>query len=201
MKGRTLTWLLPLAATAGGCASTPEVRNLSDRTGLYVTSLREGTAEFVAAQNRLNAQNEAHLQRLSARAAVAGAQVARQRLAWTSGDQKAVLEAQKLASNVGAADVVAALKPRSVQPATVSFAGGKGYSEAAEALTEVGAKPSTLAVLRGLVAYATQVRSSYEELQAEATEAAGEAAEAAETADTATTGAAEDVPTEPTPNR
>ncbi len=204
MKRRTLAWLLPLMAAGGGCASTPEVRNLSDKTGLYVTSLREGTAEFVAAQSRLNAQNEAHLQRLSAKAAAAGAQVQRQRLAWTSGQERAALDAQKLASNVTAADVVAALKPSTVQPATVTFAGGKGYSDAAEALSEVSAKPSTLAVLRGLVAHALDIRGSLEELGKETNQANTDTPAAATTADNEASAAGAAVPPvvpPPTPRR
>lgn len=198
MKQSTLAWIIPLAAATGGCASTPEVRTLSDKTGTYVTSLREGTAEFVADQNRLNAQNEAHLQRLEAKAALTAAQVARQRLAWTKGDRRGALETQELASSVSAADVVAELKPRTVQPATVSFAGGKGYSDAAEALTGVSAKPSTLAILRGLASYASQVRTSYEDLRKEASEASEQAGSAAGVA----AAAAENpgVPVTPLPN-
>jgi hypothetical protein len=201
MKRINLAWAITLAAATGGCASTTEVRNLSDGTGVYVTSLRNGTDEFVAAQSRLNAENELHLQSLEARAAEAEGQVARQRLAWTSGARQSALDTQKLASNVTAADVVAELKPRSVEPAKVSFAGGKGYSDAVEALSQVSAKPSTLAVLRGLVTYAMEVRTSYEDIQKKATDAsAGTAGQAAAT-DSEATGTALSVPTTPTPDR
>ena len=167
------------SALVAGCASTPEVRTLADQTGRYVSTLREGTAEFVAAQNRLNTENESRLHRIAAGAAAARAQVARQRLAWTSGAQRAVLETQALASSATAEDVVARLQPRTTQPATVNFAGGKGYSEAAEALVQVETKPDMLAVLRGLAGYAQQVRDSYAKLQEEAAAADDAATEKA----------------------
>lgn len=197
---RLRPWLLfPLTAMAAGCASTPEVRTLSDRTGRHVTALREGTAEFVAAQNRLNAENESHLQQLAASASAARARVARQRLAWTKGGQTDILDTQAMASSVTAADVVAQLQPSSVQPATVSFAGGKGYADAAEALTKIGTKPTAKAVLLGLAQYANEVRASHEALQEEAAKDSEATAKQTADADNAAMTSAGLVPTNAKP--
>jgi len=176
-------WLLPLGALlSAGCASTPEVRNLAERTGTFVTSLEQGTGEFIAAQNRLNANSEAILGSLAGRAATMRMQVAQQRLASTDAGHQALLQSQSLATSVTAADVVASLHPPAVaRPASIKAEGTEGYAKAAKALVEAGTKPTTPAVIAGLVTYAEAVRDSHAKLVEDAKKSADSAG-----ADTAT---------------
>lgn len=181
-------------AGLSGCASTPEVRTLADQTGVFVTSLSEGTGEFVAAQNRLNSENEEHLQVLGAHAAAARSQVARQRLAWTGAGEATLISTQDAATRPTAEEVVARLSRRDLEPTRIAGEAEEGYAKAAKALAEVGAKPKLEAVLLGLVDYAADVRTSYESLHEEAVKASAEAADAAGDATEATTEAGAAVP-------
>lgn len=169
------------ALLASGCASTPEVRNLAGRTGVFVTSIQVGTADFIAAQNRLNAGNEEHVRTLARRADTLRVRVAQQRIASTRAGATGLLRTQETASATTGADVVAMLQPAVSEAATVPFEGDEGYGKAAEALVQVGNKPSTLALLRSLVTYAGAVREAHAELVEKAKASAAETA--AETAD------------------
>jgi hypothetical protein len=177
------------ALLAGGCASTPEVRNLAARTGVFVTSMQGGTSDFIAAQNRLNAGNEVQLRTLERRAETLRARVGRQRIASTRAGATDLLRTQEAATATTGAEVIARLHPRLTEPATVSFDGDEGYGKAAQGLVEVGAKPSTLALLRSLVTYSGAVRDAHSELVEKAKKSATESA--AETADAATDALAE----------
>lgn len=184
---RCTRWMLPVTVLLAGCASTPQVRNLAERTGTFVTSLDQGTTGFVAAQNHLNANNEATLRSLAGRAAMLRRQVAQQRLASTDAGHRDLLQSQSLATSVTAADVVAGLLPApAVRPASVKFEGGEGYGKAAKALVDVGAKPTTATVIAGLISYAEAVRDSHakliEDAKASATAAAAQTAVAAQAA-------------------
>jgi hypothetical protein len=191
-RGRPVLALVALLA--GGCASTPEVRDLAARTGVFVTSMDDGTAEFIAAQNRLNSENEEHLRTLGRRGETLKARVALQRLASTRAGATTLLETQAAATSVTGAAVVAQLHPQQSQPAAVSFPGGAGYGKAAEALAEIGTKPTALALLRSLVANAGPVREVLSELLEKAkksgTDTAGETAATAAQAVTAGAAAA-----------
>lgn len=185
---KTAGWLLPIAAMLAGCASTPQMRNLAERTGTFVTSLDQGTGSFVAAQNHLNANNEAVLRSLAGHAATLRMQVAQQRLASTDAGHRNLLDSQALATSVTAADIVAGLAPPpAVRPATVKFEGGEGYGKAAKALVDVGTKPTTAAAIAGLITYAEAVRDAHAKLIDDAKKSA--AAAGAETVNTAVTAA------------
>jgi hypothetical protein len=172
-----LTCLFTLAISAGGCASTPAVRTLAEQTGVYVTSLREGTANFVAAQNRLNAGNEIHLQRLAADAAEFRAQADRQRMAWTSAGNAKALETEQAVAAVGADEVVGQLQSRALKPAIIGSESGKAYGEATDALVEIGTKPDIASILAGLAQYASDIQQSYDELRKESDEDAAATSE------------------------
>lgn len=178
------SWLLPLGALLStGCASTPEVRSLAEQTGTFVTSLEQGTGEFIAAQNRLNANNEAILRSLADRAATMRMQVAQQRLASTDAGHQALLKSQALATSVTGADVVASLHPpAAARPVSIKAEGTEGYGQAAKALVEASTKPTMTSVIAGLVTYAEAVRDSHAKLVEDAkksTDSAGADATAA----------------------
>lgn len=169
-------WMLPLTALLAGCASTPQVRTLAERTGTFVTSLEQGTTGFVTAQNHLNANNEATLRSLGGQATALRMQVAQQRLASTDAGHRDLLQSQALATSVTAADIVASLQPPpAVRPATVKFEGGEGYGKATKALVDVGTKPTAAAVIAGLISYAEAVRDSHAALLEDAKDSAASA--------------------------
>lgn len=153
-----------------GCASTPEVRSLAASTGTYVTSLNEGTRDFVDAQSRLNRENEDRLQSYHGFAATNRSEVSGQVLAWEdSGDRRRLASFQR-ATAPDAATVVDSLKQVVAQPAALKFDGSQGYSNAAAALAEISKRPSLLASLRGLLVFGKEVVNSYEDLSKKAKE-------------------------------
>lgn len=173
-------WLAAAMLLVGGCASTPEVRNLADRTGVFVTSLDKGTADFAAAQTSLNAANEHRLRRLGLHADALRARVAQQRLAWTRAGATDSLRTQE-ATSIPATAIVAALKPAAViEPSVVQFDGQASYGDAAEALVAIGTKPDAAAVLAGLISYGVAVRDAHADLLEQAKESAAATASESE---------------------
>jgi hypothetical protein len=186
---------LSLALLAAGCASTPEVRNLAARTGVFVTSMERGTDDFMAAQNRLNAENEQHLRTLAARGDALKARAAQQRIASTRAGATTLLESRSAATSVTGADIIAQVHPREIQPAAISFE-SDGYGKAASGLVEIGRKPGAMALLRSLAAFGGTVVGDVhaglvEKAKNSAAATAGETAAAAGQAVTAGAAAAE----------
>lgn len=167
---------LPIAILlASGCANTPEIRDLAERTGVFVTSLDEETSDFLDAQNRLNAENEEHLSILERHAGRLKARVAQQQLASTRAGATTALATQAAATAVTAEQVVAQLDPTASEPAIIAFEGSAGYQKASKALVEIGTEPSLTELLTGLLAFAGAVRDAHADLVAKAKEDAAAA--------------------------
>jgi hypothetical protein len=170
----------------GACANSAAYRDLASNTGLVVATLESGTAEFIAGQNRLNATNAARLDALAADAAAPALAARRQNLAWTAADDTRRLAAFELATEPGAADIVAGLNTRATRfPAVASGTTADDYKAAREALVTLSTQPSRGNGLAGLLAFATEVRSNLNTLREEAAAAAAEAETAATAADAA----------------
>lgn len=176
------TFAFPLLMLLGACANSGTFRGLADKTGLVVTTLEGGTAQFIADQNGLNAANTARLDGLAADAAAPALLARRQTLAWTAVDDTRRLSAFELATRPGAADIVANLNTRATRfPAVAAGATADDYKATREALVVLSTRQSDGSALAGLLDFATEVRTNLDTLR-EAAAAAAVAAAAATTA-------------------
>lgn len=179
----------------GACANSTTFRNLADKTGLVVTTLESGTAEFIADQNRLNAANAARLDVFAAQAAAPSLLANRQTLAWTAAGDILRASAFETATQPSAADILASLNTRATRfpPVSAGAAADDYYKAAREALVVLSTRPSRGDGLAALLGFATEVRTNLDTLREEAAAAATAAATATATADTDTqTSAASD---------
>jgi len=149
---------------SAGCAYTRDVKSLSDASGVYVSSLDEGTKEFVEAQALLNRENEAHLQTFRAFTESNEAEIVQQHLAWSDAGDARRIDSFGRAASVSAKDVAAGLQETTVKPVDLSFKGGGGYGDASASLGEISKGPTLLQALEGLFDYGGQVVSAYEDL-------------------------------------
>lgn len=179
MKLRLLFCLLPAASVLAGCASTPRVRDLASSTGVYVQSLDSGTNDFVAAQNRLNASNQVRLQLLDQRSEGFRTETRQQRFAWIdAGDRQRLSSLDSVTTRTPEA-IVADLRAKPLQSASVRATASEGYNATAEALAKVATKPKPLLVLGEFVQFAQAVNESYDKLKKAAEESTDAAADKA----------------------
>jgi hypothetical protein len=175
--------LLLASVSLGACASTPAVRTLATNTGVFVQSLTDGTSDFVEAQNRLNAQNEARLVRLDGYGLASRARIRQQRLAWTDMGAGSRLATHDLATRIPAADIVQGLTVVERQPSRIENGTADGYRATRAALADVSATPRPLDAIGELFAFGQQVQESYDKLRDDAAAAAATTADATATAD------------------
>jgi len=173
-------------AALTGCANSPQVRALADSTGVYVSSLNEGTADFVERQSRLNSENEQHLKSFGAFTEANHSDIVRQHLAWADAGQQHRIDAFGRAAEVNAGAVVGRLDETSVKPAQLSFSGAGGYGEAASALSEISKGTTLLQAIKGLIEFGGEIVSSYQELDKAAAKTSEKSAADARTADEST---------------
>ena len=186
--------ILSAALLSAGCASTPQVRDLADRTGLFVTSLQGGTGEFVELQSRLNAGNAARLDRLVALGSPDRANARQQRVAWTDAGNMTRLATHDAASEVSAEEIVAGLELNATTAARPTAPALEGYGKSLKALADVSTKPKSTLALRELLEFGREVYGKYGELQEKADKAAESTAPAAAAVDTQAQAAAASVP-------
>ena len=184
---------LPLCA----CASTPAVRALASNTGVFVQSLNSGTAEFVEAQNRLNAQNETRLVRFDGYGLRSRALVRQQRLVWTDMGSRSRLATHDLATGVEASEIVTGMAVVERQPSRVENGAASGYRATLAALADVSTTPRPLSVLGELLGFAQQVQESYDKLGEDAATAATAAGAASTSNDQAASAGAAEVANAP----
>jgi len=153
------------AFLCAGCASTPEVRGLADKTGHFVSSLQSGTNDFIESQNRLNGQNAARLDHLVALQSPARAAVRQQRLAWTDAGDRVRLSMEDAAIARSAEDIIAGLETKATSSPEVS---APSYEKTLKALADVAAKPKATVALRELIGFGQEVYAKYGELQEKA---------------------------------
>jgi hypothetical protein len=165
------------------CASTPAVRTLASNTGVFVQSLTDGTSDFVQAQNRLNAQNEARLVRLDGYGARARAQVRQQRLVWTDMGSSSRLATHDLATQTPATEILAGMTVVQRQPSRIENGTEAGYRATLAALANVSTTPKPFSAIAELLEFGQQVQESYNELRDAAAAAASDAAAASTVAD------------------
>lgn len=186
---------LPLAA----CASTPEVRSLATRTGVFVQSLNSGTADFVERQNRLNVQNEARLERLALNGGRDRTDVRRQRLVWANQGQTLSVATQDRLLAVTANDIVAGLAPVQRQAATrIANGSASGYAAALAALVEASTVPNPAAFLTEMIEFGQEVRDELGRLRDKAADDADSTETVAASSDTAASNAAKAANAPPT---
>jgi hypothetical protein len=185
MKLRSVPWPFLFAALLAGCASTPAVRDLAGRTGVFVGSLDTGTKEFIEAQNRLNAENQDRLQHLDDAAEGFRTQTRELRFAWTDAGQAGQLSAHDQAIALSPADILAPLQRHSAAPPQIKSSNAEAYGKVSAALAEVATEPKPFAVVRELVQFGAAVHQSFSDLQDEAKKAAQKAADDAAAADKA----------------
>jgi hypothetical protein len=180
----------------GACANSGTFRGLADKTGLVVTTLESGTAEFIANQNGLNTANAVRLDVLAANAAGPGLLARRQTLAWTAAGDTPRVAAFNLATQPTAVDILSALNTRATRfPPVAAGATADDYKAAREALVVLSTPPSRGDALAGILGYATEFRTSLATIRDEATAAAAAAAAAGAATDAAAqTSAASDAP-------
>lgn len=176
MKLRLLFCLLPAANVLAGCASTPRVRDLASTTGVYVQSLDSGTNDFIAAQNRLNASNQARLQLLDQRSEGFRTETRQQRFAWIDAGDRLRLSSLDSVTTRTPEAIVADLHAKPLQPASVRSAAGDAYGATAEALAKVATKPKPLLVLGEFVQFARAVNEGYDKLKKDAEKSTDDAA-------------------------
>ena len=174
---------LPLCA----CASTPAVRSLASNTGVFVQSLNDGTSDFVDAQNRLNAQNEARLVRFDGYGARSRTQVRQQRLVWTDMGSRSRLATRDLATGISATNILADMTVVDRQPTQVENRTTAGYRATLAALAEASTTPRPSSMIGELLGFAQQVQESYDKLREDAAAAASTAATASSASDRETT--------------
>lgn len=167
MRNHILTaGLLALA----GCASTPAVRDLSDRTGVFVTSLNTGTAEFIETQERLNAANETRLDELGRAGLDGRAGPRQQQLAWRDAGEARRLATADAATSTTPEQIVTSLSRPASAPARIPADVLGGYSKTLQSLAAVSAKPKAGAAVQEIVAFGGQVHDQYVALREAATE-------------------------------
>lgn len=176
-----LALALPLLA---GCASNKEYRALASSTGVYVENLKQGTNEFIAQQNALNAENASRLDRLAGERESAALTARGQAIAWTHAKDAPALAAYQAATTLPAETIVAQMGSAATRAPALEDAGaGDAYDKASEALAKLAAKPSDIDTLLGLLAYADAVNTAYSDLKDEAKEDAAETGTASDGAD------------------
>ena len=190
----TRSFIPLIVLLASGCASTPEVRGLADKTGLFVTSVNAGTAEFIESQNRLNQANAARLDRLVLTASPDRSNVRQHRLAWTDAGQSDRLALLESATARDADDIVAGLTVKRTSAARVAGGAAEGYAKSLKSLAETAAKPKASAALRELLAFGQDVYTKYGELKKEAQDAAESTEQEAAAVDSQTQASATAVP-------
>lgn len=174
-----------IALPLSGCVSTQASRTLASSTGLYVGSLNEGTAAFVADQNALNAANATHLDRLAAYERLDRVNITRQRLSWTVTGQRDKLAALDSATSVSSDAILAQMTPTVSDPLRVANTTGANYDAALKRLGELSQKPKSLDLFKGALAYLGKVKESYDKLTDEAAKAAEASTSNTAAADTA----------------
>lgn len=179
----TRTIIIGSCLLLAGCANTAQVRALSDSTGTYVASLKEGTNEFVDAQTQLNTDNESRLQTLGNFAAANRAEVVKQQIAWSDAADARRTGALAQATQIDADNIVDELKARIVRPPQLSFGGNEGYGTAATSLAEISKGPDVMQSIRGLLENGEQVLQSIEEISKGSTGQAKQAGSATAKAD------------------
>jgi hypothetical protein len=191
MGSSRMTYLLLASLSLSACASTSSVRSLANRTGVFVQSLNSGTADFIERQNRLNTQNEAHLERLAINGARDRSDTRRQRLVWTNQGLAPRLAAQDRLQAVTANDIAAGLAPVQRQaPARIGDGPTSGYVASLAALVEVSTVPNPAGVLAEMIEFGQEVREALGTLRDAAATTAQTAGTATQTADNATANAA-----------
>lgn len=175
------------------CASTPQVRGLADKTGVFVSSLQSGTSGFIEKQNRLNALNAQRLDKLAADGNQDRANVRQQRLAWTDAGDTTRLATHDAANRRTAEVIVGSLETKATASARLGSGPAEAYAATQKALAEVATKPKTGVALRELITFGQAIFEKYNELEeaakedAESTDEAAEAADASAAAGAATT--------------
>jgi len=182
---RYLILALPLASL-GGCASTGDVRGLADRTGVFVTSLHQGTSDFLDRQNELNADNAARLDQLVATGAPHIAAVRQQHVAWQDAGDETRLKTFDAASARSADEIVAGLASRSITPTRISASALAGYASASDALARVASKPKPFAAMRELAEFGQSIMDEYGKLKDAAAKDAAATVTATKQVDTST---------------
>lgn len=157
-----------LAATTLGlsaCASTPQVRGLADKTGVFVSSLQSGMSEFIENQNRLNALNAQRLDQLVANGSQDRANVRQQRLAWTDAGDGTRLANHDAATRRTAEQIVDGVETKVTASARLGSGPAEAYAATQKALAEVAAKPKTGVAMRELIAFGQEIFDKYNELE------------------------------------
>ena len=185
---RRIIAAITIVAAVGGCASTKDYRQLASSTGIYVETLKAGTAEFVEGQNQLNIESAERLDSLVVRTNALEATARRQEMAWTlQSNGREVASYQSATGRTGEA-IVQSMKSKASRAGPLDDAGaGAAYGKASEALAQLSAKPSRFNILAGILAYADAVSVAYEKLKDEASKDAADTSGESETADNATT--------------
>lgn len=157
--------LWPLAAVSlSACAWTPEVRDLADNTGVFVSSLETGTGEFVANQSRLNARNAQRLDQLFALGSAERASMRQQRLAWTDSGDGVRLATHDAATEITAERIIEGLELKATAPPELGPGAVEAYGKSRKALAAIMAGPKPGAELIELITIGQQVYGKYGEL-------------------------------------
>ncbi len=148
---RTIAALALRSAAPGGCASNKEYRALASSTGVYVENLKQGTNEFIAQQNALNAENASRLDRLAGERESAALAARGQAIAWTHAKDAPALATYQAATALPAEAIVAQMSGAATRAPALEDAGAAdAYGKASEALAKLAAKPSDMDALLGL---------------------------------------------------
>ena len=139
-----LTLLLITALALGGCANTPAMRTLAGQTSTRVTVQSTTLANFVKAQQQLNAGDANELETLNADTARQNRQTALVLDGWKFAGRTDLVTAAAAATRVQPAEIIVWLNGSQVSPAPLSDGGsGAKLADAGVQFSAMAKKPKS----------------------------------------------------------
>jgi len=183
---RTILCLAMGGLLLGGCAGRQEMRTLAGDSATVLNDYRRELTGFAERQTAMNTDNQRRVQHFSETREMSEGFVRQRLLALEIAGDKGALEAYRLLTSSGAADLIAQSPLLTVPegpalPPAVKF-DASGVEKLTGQLNALRKPPTFWEQVRRVVAYRDELRDAYEATLSEAADVADDAAVAGEVA-------------------